>query len=160
MAEIYTGYNLVSSAVNLYNQVEHCSEARKAQLLEKLSTKNESLKDLSQFVSLLTQKQTSGKADFNSDPVAIELIDRIRESFSTHEGISILPPHTYSWQGEEIERTLDALKQHVTILSQDINMVNMDMQNEYQTMMSVIESIKKMIEESSQLNQSIHRRTG
>ncbi len=142
------GYNVGLAFIQAHATAYDSRDLAKNQCLQKLHEYNAHLKDLSTLINALVQKKNSGKADFQSDPEMMNLIDRIRathEDPSTHQ--SILPPHQYSWQSEkEIEAILQLLNDHVKILSGEINQTTMQLSQETQDTLQLTEISYKTID--------------
>lgn len=156
------GYNLGYAYLDLYQKMENQNRVSRDDLLVQLQTQNSNLKDISRLISAMTERKTSGKADFHDEPEYIELIDRIRESNrDAHTGQSIIPNHQYIWNDERtIEIALQGLNDHVKIIGQEVNHVTMLIQQQYQDMHSVAETARKSCDIVIEEIRSIQRRTG
>ena len=156
------GYNLGAIYLDLYQKAEAHNKVSKDNLMQQLTEQNTNLKDISRLISAMTERKSSGKANFNDEPEYVELIDRIRENNKDpRTGQSILPAHQYNWNDERtIDIALQGLNDHVKIIGQEVNHITMLIQQQYQDMNSTAETARKSTELTIAEIQAIQRRTG
>jgi hypothetical protein len=92
-------HNIGMEYLSLFREAEQHTNSKKDNLLSDLDNHNNNLKDISFFLSAITERKKTGKVDFVGEPNYMDLIDKIRENnIDVSTGQSIIPAHNYSWK--------------------------------------------------------------